>query len=1091
MRFAVLGPLLVEVDGRRVELGARVQRRLLAALVVNVGRVVSVSALIDAVWGDTPPASAVRTVQSYVARLRDALVVDPAFYRQRRWEAIVTAAPGYRLVAPADAVDAVVFTERVQAARRAIARDNSVEADRLLADAFELWRGEPYGEFTDGALFAAEAQRLVETRLAGLEARLEVGLALGRHAEVVAEAQALCAENPLHEPFWVHLITALYRGGRQADALAALRRVRVVLAEEIGADPGLELSMLEQRVLRQDPTLAARQSTKMAASLSAVVEPPGRGLVRDDSPVFEGQDEFRHILRRHRTLAGLSQEALAGRAGISRRGLADLERGARRFPYPDTARRLAAALELDAAEREAFMAAAGRPGLGESKGRYTLQIEPSPLVGRERELEEISRLVVGSRLLTLTGTGGIGKTRLAVEMAHRAESKYAGGAVIVDLTSVIDGTVVPDAVAAALGVSVRPSESVTDCVRRHLQPRHVLLVLDNCEHLVAACAQLADVLIRANPNLQLVVTSREPLRIHGETVWVVPPLAADESVALFIRRAQAAAAVIPVTSEDVETVREICGRLEGIPLAIELAAVRVPALGVGQVADLLADRLDFLSHGSRLDSPRHHTLRAAIDWSYALLDPSEERLFVRLAVFSGGWTLHAARVVCAWGDVSPHAVLDGLVGLVDRSLVLAENVDGQRRYRFLETIREYALERLAATGDSAETRARHARYVQAIAEDASVTRLGIRYSGDMARVRVEHANLQTALRWLLDEGMLEQGLGLCQALSGFWLAQGLLREGQEWLGRYLARPDEVPPHQLAAGLYAWGRLAEYAGALDRAGELFEHSRSASVAHDDATILARALCGLGDVALHHARYSDALDLYREALDAAEAADSIDEIALALMSLGRAASLLGDIPQSSDWLERALTIQRRLGDRWGVAYVLNEFGQVARRAGRFEQAQALLEECHVLWRQAGTRMGERAAVMNLALVTLERGALVRSAELARDSLDLSRELGDDGSATTVRCIEIAAQVLRALDSTATALSLAAAATRRRAILGTPRPAAEQPEFDRILHGAREAVGESAFHAAWTRGETLPIHDAVDLAATRLQTFVERPG
>lgn len=803
----------------------------------------------------------------------------------------------------------------------------------------------------------------------------------------------------------------------------------------------------------------------------------------------EGQDEFRHLVRRHRALAGLSQEALAERAGISRRGLADLEGGAR-LPYPETARRLAAALELDAVEREAFIAAA-RPGLRQSKRRYTLQIEPSPLVGRERELEEISHLAVSSPLLTLTGAGGIGKTRLAVELAHRSQSKYADGAVIVDLASVIDGTVVPDAVAAALGASGGPRESVTDFLRRYLQPRHVLLVLDNCEHLVAACAQLADVLIRANRSLQLVATSREPLRIHGETVWVVPPLAADESVALFIQRAQAAAAATQLTSEDVERVREICGRLEGIPLAIELAAVRVPALGVAQVADLLADRLHFLSHASRLDSPRHHTLRAALDWSYALLHSSEQRLFVRLAVFSGGWSLHAARAVCAWGDVSPHGVLDGLVGLVDKSLVLAENVDGQRRFRFLETIREYAVERLAASGDSEETRARHARYLQAIADEAAVTRHGIRHPGDMARVRLEHANMQTALRWLLDEGMLEHGLGLCQALSGFWLAQGFLREGEEWLGRYLACPDDVPPHALAAGLYAWGRLAEYAGALDRAGELFERSRSTSVAHDDATVLARALCGMGDVARHHARYSDALDLYQKALDAADAADSTHETAMALTSLGRTARLLGDIPQSSAWLEQALTIQRRLGDRWGVAYVLNELGQVARRAGRLEQAQTLLEECHVLWRQAGTRMGERAAVMNLALVNLERGAVVRSAELARDSLKLSQELGDDGAASTVRCIEIAAQILTALDSTATAVSLAAAATRRRGILGAPRPAAEQPEFNRMLHGAREAIGESAFHAAWNDGQDLPIHDAVDLAATRLLTFVERPG
>ena len=255
----------------------------------------------------------------------------------------------------------------------------------------------------------------------------------------------------------------------------------------------------------------------------------------------EGQEGFGSLLRRHRALAGLSQEALAERAGISRRGIADLERGARRFPYPDTASRLAAALQLGAAERAAFMAAC-RPSRTGSTRRYTLQIEPSTFVGRERELAEISQLVAGSRVLTLTGTGGIGKTRIALELAHQLESEYADGAVFIDLAPVYDASLVPQAVAATLGVSARPGESVTDSLRQHLQAGRVLLVLDNCEHVVAACAQLVDVLIRASSSLQLVITSREPLRIHGETVRVVPPLAADESVALFIQRAQAAAA---------------------------------------------------------------------------------------------------------------------------------------------------------------------------------------------------------------------------------------------------------------------------------------------------------------------------------------------------------------------------------------------------------------------------------------------------------------------------------------------------------------------------------------------------------------------
>jgi predicted ATPase/DNA-binding XRE family transcriptional regulator len=796
---------------------------------------------------------------------------------------------------------------------------------------------------------------------------------------------------------------------------------------------------------------------------------------------------FGSQLRRYRVLAGLSQEALAERAGLSRRGIADLERGARRFPYPDTAARLANALELSGADREAFLASS-RPSRSTSSRRFPLPVEPSAFVGRQAELVALRALIGGTRLLTLTGAGGIGKTRVALELAHQLESEYADGAVFVDLAPVVDVGLVPHAVAATLGVSGKPVEPLTLSVCDHLRAMNLVIVLDNCEHLLAGCAQLADVLIRNCSGVQVVTTSREPLRIHGETVWTVPPLAPDEAVDLFVRRAGAAAAAMPLKNEDVEAIREICVRLEGIPLAIELAAVRVPALGVAQIADLLADRLDLLSRGSRLDSPRHQTLRAALEWSYALLDRNEQHLFERLAAFAGGWDLEAANAVCAWEPLTPQQVLNSLVSLVDKSLVLAEDIEGQRRHRFLETIREYAAERLAASDEVDQTRGRHASTFLSVADASAVTRLGVRYPGDVARVRREHANMRAALRWLLDCNQFEKGLELSRALSGFWLSQGFLLEGEEWLGRFLARPEAVPPRALAEGLYAWGRLAEYGGALDRARELFERSLSTSIADRNATVSARSLCGLGDIALHHGSYNEALELFQRALDAARSAGAAQETAQALLCLGRAASLLGDIQQSRTWFEEALAIARQLQDRWGVAYVLNELSQQARRGGQLEQAQALLEECHVLWRESGTRMGERAAVMNLALVTLERGALVRSAELALESLELSQDMRDDGSATTVRCVEIAAQVLGALASMPTGVTLLASATTRRKTLGAPRPSVEQPELDRLLNAAHHGLAASAFETAWRSGEDLPIQDAIDLAAVSLMTLLE---
>jgi len=794
------------------------------------------------------------------------------------------------------------------------------------------------------------------------------------------------------------------------------------------------------------------------------------------------EQRFGDVLRRYRTLAGLTQEALAERAGLSRRGIADLERGARNFPYPDTARRLAEALDLDSINRAAFMAACQRGRGGDLRSRYTLPIEPAPIVGRQAELDEAGRLGAAARLLTLTGPAGIGKSRLALELAHRTESAYRDGAVAVDLAPVLDDALVPITVAAALGAKLAPDRSAAECVREHVHARDVLLVLDNCEHLVAACAQLVDLLLRDAREVRVLTTSREPLRIQGEVVWVVPPLTSEDAAALLSGRALAAGAAA-FTSDELRLIRDVCSRLEGIPLAIQLAAARVPALGVGQVAELLGDRFGFLAGGSRIDPPRHRTLRAALDWSYQLLDPTEQRVMARLAAFVGGWNLEEARDVCAQGDISHIAVVEALEGLIEKSVVGVEDETGERRYRFLETVREYAAERLEGGGDAGPTRDRHAAHFLALAEVGASSRLGIRYPGDPVRLRFEHANLRAALQWLLDSGKLDDGLRLCQALSGFWLSQGFLLEGESWFARFLDGADGPPSAAIAAGLCSWGRLAEYAGDLDRALERFDQSKSVSSALQELTVWARACCGIGDLALHRGDYAQALDLFNSAAEAAHRVESPPEEAQALLGLGRVTSLMGDPQLSMLWMDQALTLLRRLGDRWGVAYVLNERGQQARRDGQLDEARALLEECHVLWRQSGTRMGERAAIMNLALVSLDLGAVRRAAELARESLELTRGIGDDASTTPVRCIEIAAQTLCALGALPTATLLTAAATGRRTALGVPRPPIEQPEIFRLVEVVREGLDGPAFEAAWTTGLDLPINVALDLAVTDL--------
>lgn len=798
------------------------------------------------------------------------------------------------------------------------------------------------------------------------------------------------------------------------------------------------------------------------------------------------RQRFGVVLRRYRALAGMSQEALAQQAGLSRRGIADLERGARNSPYPDTARRLADALKLSSVNRDEFMAACRRDTSGSSV-RYSLPIELSPIVGRQTELAELAGLASTSRLLTLTGPAGVGKTRLALELAAELEPSYRDGAVLVDLAPVADDSIVAATVAATLGLIPAPGQTASERVREHVHSRQLALVLDNCEHLLTACAELVDGLLRDAAGLRILATSREPMRIHGETVWVVRPLNKSDAVALLSRQAQAAGAA-DFTRDEADIVSQVCGRLEGLPLAIELAAAHIPALGVTQVAELLADRLDFLARGRRDAPPRHRTLRAALDWSFALLDTTEQRVMSRLASFSGGWNLDAARDVCAYGDISRAAVVTALEGLIEKSVVAVEDAAGERRYRFLETIREYAAERLADAVDAATVGDRHAQHFVDLAEAGASTRLGIRYPSEVGRLRLETANLRGALRWLLQGERLDAGLELCQALSGFWLSQGFLLEGEEWFGRFLDRAGRRPSPAVAAGLYSWGRLAEYRGDLDQALELIERSRSMSSTIDDKTVWSRACCGLGDLVLHHSKYAEALELYQSAAETADSAGSEPERAQAMLGLARVTGLMGDPQQSMSWLEQALILERHLGDRWGVAYVLNEMGLQARRAGRLDEALTVLEESHVLWRQSGTRMGERAGVMNLALVTLELGRVERAAELARNSLELSQEISDTGSTASVRCIEVAAQALGGLGATATAVRLIATATKRRSQLDAPRPSTEETEISRLLGGARDRLAESEFDAAWSGGHDLTIRDAVGLAAEKLTECLE---
>ena len=663
LELRILGPVQAVRAGRDVPLGGPKQRAVLALLVLDAGRVVPVGQLAEALWQGRPPPGAPKTLRSYVSRLRAVLGPEVA---------VAARGGGYALLAESDLVDAARFERLVGAGQGALGLGEAAVAAARFAEALALWRGRALAGVADVEPLVLEAARLEELRLVAAEGHAEASIALGLHGEVVGELERLVAEHPVRERLWRLLVLALYRAERQSDAMAAYRRARAMLAEELGLEPGEELRELAQAVLRQE--------------VPAVPRP-----------------------ERHR------------------------------LPVPLTS-----------------------------------------FVGREEELAALDQLLGRARLVTLTGPGGAGKTRLAVELAARAGERFRGGVWLADLAGVTDPGLVPSRVMEGLGVRQTGDLPVIEALRYRLRSAQLLLVLDNCEHLLDPCTQLAGDLLGSSPGLRVLATSREALGVPGEAVFVVPPLgvpaeSADEAdlalspaVRLFVDRASAVRAGSGVAAAG--TVGSICRALDGLPLAIELAAARTSALSVAEIKEHLADKFRFLARRRPVAGVRHQTLKAAIDWSYQLL-PGPERAFLRaLSVFAGGFRLAAAAAVCDAGDEA--AALEAVDSLVSKSLVVAETSAAETRYRLLETIREYAADRLAEAGEADAVQLRHAAVYLDLAERER----------DLAALSGEHDNFRAALEWALGRED-ETGPRLATALGGFWLARGFYQEGQSWLER--------------------------------------------------------------------------------------------------------------------------------------------------------------------------------------------------------------------------------------------------------------------------------------------------------------------
>jgi predicted ATPase/DNA-binding SARP family transcriptional activator len=890
MHYAILGPLRVEGAEGAIELKAAKQRALLAFLLLSHREEgAPMTRLIDVLWGDHPPATATKAVQVYVSQLRRTL--GPS--------AIVTRSSGYAVDLEPGQLDLERFETLVARAQDAPPE----EAGELLREALALFRGPPLADAPLLGPASTEADRLEGQRRAALERRIEADLALGRHTRLVPELEALTTEHPYRERFHAQLMLALYRSGRQADALEAYRRARTTLVEELGLDPGRELQQLEAAILAQDPALDVEAKPARAA-------PPA-------AP--------------------------------------------------------------------------------------SLPVPPGSLLGRDADLETAIGLLDDVRLLTLTGPGGIGKTRFALELAHRLGSGFPDGARLISLGAVDDPARVRGELEPVLGLQT-------------------LVVVDNFEQVLAAAADLSSVLA-ASPGAKLIVTSRAPLRLAAEHELALGPLGTEPAVALFLRRARAVDPRLQLEPGDEDRIAQICARLDGLPLAIELAAARIKVLSPTEILDRLTRRLDLLSSGPRDAPRRQQTLRAAIGWSYDLLDEPAQHLFSQLGVFVGGFTLQAAEAVCG-----PDA-LDGIAALADHSLLTRD----ARRFGMLETVREFALEHL---DDPDDVRDRHAR---AYAELLQGAETGMR-SADLrrwvVRIDADHDNVRAAIRHATAAGDLETAMALIWSVAHYWGTRGHVREGRELAEAALAA-GEGPPELRMHVENGAGVLAAEQGDFEAARAHFETSLELARAHAHRARIAGTVTNLATLAMYAGDYEDAVARYEEASEVARELGDERQLSLAMQNVGIAHDGAGHRDRAIEALEESLALARRVADPSHLASVQRSL------------ARMLLEEHPA-----------------------------RALALLHESLELAHEHADRNA--IVEALETASAAAAGRGDAVTGALLWGTAGALRAESGATRQPDEEAWASRAEAALRDALG-AEFEPAVREGAALTGDEAVARALT----------
>lgn len=977
MQFRILGSLEVDADSGPVALGGARPRGLLALLLLHRNEPVSAERLAVALWGEDAPAGAVKTIQVYVSRLRRALG-DPGV--------LTTTPAGYRLRVAPDELDCERFERLSAEGFRALADGELARAERALHEALSLWRGPPLAEFAFQAFAQTEIARLEEERLAALEARVEVDLALGRHGELVGELQQLVALHPLRERLHAQLMLSLYRSGRQADALKTYRDARDVLVEQLGVEPGPELREVERAVLAHDP---------------------------------------------------------------------GLDRGPRARRVDD----------------------AGEPAMG-----ARIPAPPTATIGREADLAALSDLIgePASRLVTLVGPGGVGKTRLALELARAVGERFADGARFVELAPVRTQDHVASTIAKRLDVVLLPPESAEDGLARHLGEREVLLVLDNFEHLLPAAPLVAN-LLAATTRLRVLVTSREPLRLRAERLFRLDPLGLPPddvngdgtsakqapAVELFVAVARARDASFVLGDDNASAVARVCRRLDGLPLALELAAARIGLLTVPELAARLRDGLDALGSGPRDAPARQRTLTATLEWSYALLMPDEQAALARLAVFAGGCALDAAQFVTG-------ASLDVLEALLTKNLAVTERTpSGSVRLGMLETVREFARGHFEQRDDAAELHRRHCEHYLALAE-RTLPELRRSESPDLfTELDQELNNFRAAIAWALDQPAPILALRLASSLRFYMARRRLEREVSNWLDAALALDAAaVPPALRAAALDAYAHTLVETSTIDRAEAAAREGLELRRSLGDRAGCAASMNSLSHVLLWVHRLEEAYGCAREAERLARESD--DEQAL-VDALHGQAFLAPTLEQNLALGERAAAADRAAGNRLRLAELQSSLSYTAIIHGAHALARQLGEEAVDAAEALDEPVALAYALGNSGLAAMFGRDTDRARAAFSEQLRLIRRhrhfrliyeplIGLAAVAATEERDDLAATLHGAADA---------------ATLERPHPSVARQLDERCFAPARSRLGQQSWQAAYAAGAALEGDQAIEVA------------